>query len=68
MLNARGKVLTAALVWTGSAFEDSIQIRADLNGTITEIGRGIAKAGESLIDLGNKVFFCYLQHLCLTRK
>ncbi|KHN86000.1 5-methylthioadenosine/S-adenosylhomocysteine deaminase [Toxocara canis] len=53
-MDLRGKVLTAALIWTGNTFEKAIQIRVDSDGTITGIGKQILKQGEQFIDLGLK--------------
>lgn len=51
----RGKVVQARLIWTGNGFEGPLQIRCDCQGTITEIGKDVAKDDEEVVDLGSKV-------------
>lgn len=49
-MDVRGKVITASLIWTGSNFEEGVQLRIDSTGTIVDIGTNILRTDENLIN------------------
>uniref|UniRef100_A0A0N5AIQ1 Amidohydro-rel domain-containing protein n=1 Tax=Syphacia muris TaxID=451379 RepID=A0A0N5AIQ1_9BILA len=54
VLNARNRIIKAALVWNGKEFDGPLEIHVDLHGIITKVGKSIAKTDDVIVDLGNK--------------